>query len=427
MSVTPPPLPATQAMRPSEGVQRLPWLDAVRGVALAGIGLMNVEWFTRPFEELGMGPTADMHGAERMLSWAVMALVQGKFWVLFALLFGIGFTLQQDRLRQAGIIPTALLLRRLGVLFAIGVAHAVLLWPGDILHTYAVAGALLLLWPAMAPRVQALLGVTLYAGVALLLLAGGVMLLTADPHAEWWEPMQTNAAAAATVYATGTYAEVTLQRLRDGMDMLSYEVLLLPMALATFLLGRALLQSGWLPTGADVNRAGANRAVVNQAGSVWPWGTGLAGVFLTALGMWVAIRAGNDVNRIIISSAIVTLGALPLALCYLAVLRWLWSTAAGRLVLKPFGGLGRMALTHYLGQSLLLSCLFYGYGLGWWGQIGRGGQLLIVLVIVAVQMAISALWLLWFRHGPIEWLWRWATYGRRPPLLRARSSSRAAA
>ena len=84
MSTTPPLLPATQAMRPSEVVQRLPWLDAVRGVALAGIGLMNVEWFTRPFEELGMGPTADMHGAERMLSWAVMAVVQGKFWVLFA-------------------------------------------------------------------------------------------------------------------------------------------------------------------------------------------------------------------------------------------------------------------------------------------------------------------------------------------------------
>ena len=148
---------------------------------------MNVEWFTRPFQELGTGPAADAQGAERVLSWAVVALVQGKFWVLFALLFGIGFTLQQQRLQQAGIRPTPLLLRRLLVLFAIGIAHALLLWPGDILHTYALAGALLLAWPAMTPRMQLLLSAAAYIAMALLVLAGGVLLMVADPAGDWWQ------------------------------------------------------------------------------------------------------------------------------------------------------------------------------------------------------------------------------------------------
>lgn len=414
MSVTPPPLPATRALRPSAGLQRLPWLDAVRGVALAGIGLMNVEWFTRPFQELGMGPTADMHGTERMLSWAVMALVQGKFWVLFALLFGVGIGLQQERLQQAGIVPTAVLLRRLGLLLAIGIAHAVLLWPGDILHTYALAGAVLLLWPVAHPQQQALLGAALYGGVALLLVASGVLMPMIEPGNAWWDGLEAGGESAAAVYATGTYADVTGQRLRDLAEALSYEIVLLPMAAGVVLLGRGLLRSGWVLPDADAGRA---------ATPAWPWWAALAGVALTALGMRWAIRAGDDMNVMIVASAIISLGALPLALGYLAVLRWLWTTAAGRFVLMPFTGLGRMALTHYLGQSLLLGYLFYGYGLGWWGQIGRAGQLLIVLVIVAMQMAISALWLLLFQQGPVEWLWRWVTYGRRPPLLRTRAVS----
>lgn len=412
MSLAPPPLPAGPRLQPSEGPQRGPWLDAVRGVALAGIGLMNVEWFTRPFQELGMGPAADAQGAERVLSWAVVALVQGKFWVLFALLFGIGFTLQQQRLQQAGIRPTPLLLRRLLMLFAIGIAHALLLWPGDILHTYALAGALLLAWPAMTPRMQLLLGAAAYIAMALLALAGGVVLMVADPAGDWWQAVQIDAAAAAAVYATGTYGDVTGQRLRDLVQLLSYEVLLLPMAFGAFLLGRALLQTGNLPSDAHANRAAPT----------WLWVAGLVGVVATAAGVWQMIRAGDDINRIIVASAIVSLGALPLALGYLAVLRGLWGTAAGRWVLQPFRSYGRMALTHYLMQSLLFGLFFYGYGLGWWGRMDRSAQLLVVLIVVGLQMAFGAAWLALFRHGPLEWLWRWATYGQRPPLRRLRQS-----
>jgi len=91
-----------------------------------------------------------------------------------------------------------------------------------------------------------------------------------------------------------------------------------------------------------------------------------------------------------------------------------WTSGAGARVLGVFAPVGRMALTHYLGQSLVCSLLFYGYGLGLFGTLGRAAQTGIVLGVFALQIAISHAWLSHHRYGPMEWTWRWLTYGRRP-------------
>src|SRR3546814_1950922 len=128
----------TAAFAPIDAPRRILALDAIRGFALLGIFLMNVEWFTRPMQELGSGIAPGATGLDHAVAWLVYVFVQGKFWVLFSLLFGMGFAVMSARAGDSATFNKAYL-RRCAVLLLFGVAHAVLLWPGDILHSYAVA------------------------------------------------------------------------------------------------------------------------------------------------------------------------------------------------------------------------------------------------------------------------------------------------
>ena len=137
---------------PTPTPQRIDTLDVLRGFALLGIGLMNIEFFSRPLQGLALGFDVSLAGADRQVAWAVMTFVQGKFWTLFALLFGAGFALMLERSEAGSDAFMARYVRRLAGLLAIGIAHALLLWAGDILVPYALAGAVLLAFAQMRPK-----------------------------------------------------------------------------------------------------------------------------------------------------------------------------------------------------------------------------------------------------------------------------------
>src|SRR5690606_37350633 len=130
---------------PLDPARRIAVLDVLRGFALLGILLMNIEFFTRPLQGIALGFDPSLEGADYVAGWSVMAFVQGKFWTLFSLLFGIGFALMLERAEAAGARFAGTYARRLLALLPIGLAHALLLWAGDILVPYALAGLLLLL------------------------------------------------------------------------------------------------------------------------------------------------------------------------------------------------------------------------------------------------------------------------------------------
>ena len=149
--------------------ERVALLDVARGVGLVGIALMNVEFFSRPIAELGHGLPAGLHGADWLASWLVYTFVQGKFWTLFSLLFGMGFAVMLGRAEAAGRSFLGPYLRRIFALAVIGALHFVLIWSGDILFAYAVAaGGLLLVmygdWKFLLLGVLALTGVSLLPG-----------------------------------------------------------------------------------------------------------------------------------------------------------------------------------------------------------------------------------------------------------------------
>ncbi len=134
----------------SPATDRLDALDVLRGFALIGICIANVEFFNRPVVESGQGIPAGLHGLDWLVAFLVAYLVCGKFWTIFSLLFGMGFALMLERARVAARPFAPTYGRRVGVLLAIGLLHHTLLWSGDILISYAV-GALALMLALLAP------------------------------------------------------------------------------------------------------------------------------------------------------------------------------------------------------------------------------------------------------------------------------------
>jgi uncharacterized membrane protein YeiB len=139
---------AAQGLRPIASSERIQALDVVRGFALIGIFLMNIEWFNRPIAELGMGLPHNVGGADWLAGYLIYILVQGKFWTMFSFLFGMGFAVMLTRAERAGRNFLVPYIRRIAALAAFGALHHIFLWAGDILFSYAVAALclLLLLW-----------------------------------------------------------------------------------------------------------------------------------------------------------------------------------------------------------------------------------------------------------------------------------------
>lgn len=404
---------AAAGSAPVSEQDRIGLLDALRAFALLGIFLVNIEWFTRPWQEFGDGVVAGLTGIDYVAAWAVQVFVAGKFWILFSLLFGMGFALMMARAEAGGRPFHTLYLRRTAALLAIGVAHALLLWAGDILHTYALAALLLLALRDLRPRTQLVLGVSIYSGLCLVILLGAALAglvpgMAEEGAARAFAADGGAAAEAARAYAEGGFGQATGQRMADFSQFLLNDLFVAPMALGVFLVGSWLLRSGRI---GDV--AAQRSFFLGLAGVGLPVGLGLS---LWAAAIGVGLDAAGTQARWLLASALMALGTLPLALGYLAVFALVWSTAAGARALGLLAPAGRMALSNYLLQSLVGSLVFYGYGLALWGRIGHAGLVLLAAAVFALQVAASHWWLARFRFGPVEWLWRWATYGRRPPL-----------
>lgn len=394
---------------------RLGHLDALRGFALLGIALMNVEFFTTPLADMGQGVGAGQGPLDRAADWLVYVLVQGKFWSLFSLLFGMGFVLMLDRAHAAGarFVPTYL--RRCLGLLAIGLAHALLVWAGDILVSYAL-GALVLLLVFRNTSAGTMLawGIALWVLPVGMYVMGGVAMAQAGPEQlasfelapAFMEQLRAQELAA---YSAGSWAEATAARIGFLHRMLPNELFLLPILVGVFLVG------GWLARSGVVLDPRAHRRSLLRlamAGCI-------VGGLLTAGSLRLTaspVLEGPGAGEALLAAGLHLAGGLPLALAYAATFLLL-ATRAGPVtgVLAPAG---RMALTNYLLQSLVGTWIFYGHGLGLWGEVGRAGQVAGVLTFFALQVAASHWWLARFHQGPVEWAWRVFTYGRRMPLRR---------
>ena len=405
-------------LTPLASSERIDTLDVLRGLALVGIALMNVEYFTSPMTDLGAGIMSGPRGIDWVADSFVYLFVRGKFWTLFSLLFGMGFAVMLGRAQAAGRGFVPMYLRRTAGLLLFGLVHILLIWSGDILFSYGLTALLLLLLFRNTPTARLWKwGVGIWAVMVGLMLLGATMMTVMGDAAQ--DPAAAGQAAEVaalrsaeiTAYSSGTYAEATAMRLRYFQHGIGMNAFLVPLVLGMFLLGAWLVRSGAMAEPA------AHRRLFVRLG----WIGGIAGLVLTLLSVAIepdpAGGSGQPSGPGMLAMTLHMAGSPLMALAYISIV--VLAMQRGVAWLRALAPAGRMALTNYLAQSVIGTLVFYSYGLGYWGEVSRAWQVVGVLVVFAAQMAFSGWWLARFRYGPLEWVWRAFTYWHLPPLRRA--------
>ena len=373
----------------------------LRGIAVFGILLVNIWGFAWGTISLRYGtlptqpPVPDQLGI-----FLVAALAQFKFYPIFAYLFGAGFALQTRSLkRQLGSWEQAQAAyrRRLRWLLVFGLLHGFLVWSGDVLTSYAVAGMLIL--PLAAARLSRVRNrAWLVAGGFLLFMC---LLIPAGRQGGAPDTAQElqNFAARFAIYTQGNAWAVAKLRANDFLVSLLYATVMLPHIIVLFLLGILSVRVGWL------TRPQRHRRL-------WRWvcGVGLgAGLPFNLLAAWAVTAQVVDPYQQVFDAALfealLFAGGPVLAAGYVAALM-----LAGPVVLRSLAAwlapVGRMALSNYLLQSLLGTWLLQGSGLGWGAAIRPAEMLGLAVLVMAGQVLLSRCWLRYFRQGPMEALWR---------------------
>lgn len=373
-------------------------LDALRGAALFGVLLVNLESDFRAslFQQM---LTPHLHAG--WLNYATDLIVAGVFefkaFTLFAFLFGVGVGIQTGR---AAANVASFLLRRFTVLLVIGLCHMLLIWNGDILTLYAVCGLLLIPLVKLSARWLAALG------IALILLAPYLTIfwIFSPPQ----PAVSVHAAVATRVYATGGFTEIMALRWNEAWRFIVPLLIgSLPRTFGLMLFGVAAWRGGVL---ADPLK---HRKWLKRFFLI----TGSLGAFTTAAQL-LAKETAQPVPALL--NWIAPYDTIWLAGAYGAGL-WLWLSRTHSRSARWLAAGGRMALSNYLMQSVLFSMLFYGFGLGLFGQVGSAAAALLGCVVFATQLLTSLFWLQRYKFGPMEWLWRSLTYGRLQPLRSTRA------
>ena len=393
-------------------------LDAMRGFAVMGILAMNIIGFAMP-EWAYISPAA--YGTDTLadkIAWAFsFVLIDGKMRGLFSLLFGASMMLIIDRAVAKGESATQIHYRRMAWLALFGLAHYFFIWFGDILFLYAIIGMIAFRfrnWPPAKLIKVALIIFVL--GLALWgLQFGGLQLFqyyatradaSADMARQFRELMDSadlafNVAPDLALHR-GSYAAITMSKLDDWAEPLLLVVQSASETLPLMMIGMAMQKSGFL-TGAwavaDYRR--------------WAMRMVPVGLLLTlALAAWMV---AVDFDRITALAIFYFWGGIPrmlLTIGYAALLLLLIDHYRNHPMLARVAAAGRAAFSNYLGTSIAMTTIFYGYGFGLFGDVGRAGLWLFVLGAWAVMLLWSKTWLMTFHYGPLEWLWRSLARGK---------------
>jgi uncharacterized protein len=404
---TPPPLPADfgKPLAPVAPTERITLLDVLRGLALLGILIANINHFSNPIDDHEMRPGLVFNLADRIADFLSLVWVEDKFRSLFSILFGIGFAIQMDRAASRALNPKSTYFRRLGILMAIGLLHGIFLWDGDILLSYGACGFALVLF-----QNRKTLTVLIWAG-ALILIPAVLFLLSSLSIFFLLENIDSPTTGGPQemihAYASGTYVDTILYRLHQLPLLLGATLFLLPGTLGLFLIGMLIGRSRIL---ADLP---THRQTLGKAFTLCAT-IGLLGNLIAATLITIGGTRSNT-GTLFLGGAFSLTFAPFLCCAYISGAALLIHHKPHLPLFRPIAAAGRMALTNYLLQSLIATTLFYGYGFALGGQIGRLGTIAIALLIFTTQALLSQLWLNHHRYGPIEWLWRSLTYQSNPP------------
>jgi uncharacterized protein len=401
---------------PVLGKERMVTIDVIRGFALFGIFLVNMPAFHSPeFMKSMYGIPVDYSGVDYWIDVFFALFVDMKFFTIFSFLFGLGFYIFISRAEEKGLRMNRLYLRRIFALLVFGIAHLVGLWFGDILHTYAVAGLLLIFFYKRKIKTMVIWAFSLLFAINALF---ALMLLIPSSFLE-----QTESASAASmlygsmdeylhVYEHGNYIEWVSYRLGTEVPAMLANLIpaMLPV-LAMFLFGLAAGKAGIFR---DINKHVGFIRKIRTLSLV------ISIPLVLILGMYMTNLWDLGVKQEFVVQLFTSLSGLTLCFFYISALTLLLRKEKWQRTLRPLGYTGQMALTNYLMQTILSVGIFVG--LGFYRDVSLWLGTVICLVIFSLQMVFSTWWLKKFRFGPFEWLWRSFTYLSFQPMKKREGS-----
>jgi len=385
----------SEATTPKE-LPRLISMDAMRGFAIFGIFMVNIQEMGMPFEWT-MNPHY-LEGADVWAWAATRTLFESNFVAIFSMLFGAGLILQMNSAMKKGVAFGPLYLRRLAVLMIMGILHGTLLFLGDILLLYSVLGFVLFLFRKLEAKTLLIIGALplLIALAGAFLLDGMGDLQTPD------EEIQTQL----RVRNEGTISELLTRRaIGFGGWMILSSLWFNWRVLSMLFLGAALFKLDFFEE---------RRASWHKRAALLGLTFGLG---LEALTTWAAWEEISGILSPLLAS-LHELSSLGLALGYMGGIALLVHSNTLSWLIRGVSAVGRFSLSNYILQSGVANLLFTFIGLAWFGERTRWELMGIVCLTYTAQVALSLLWLRFFRMGPLEWAWRAVTYLRLEPLKR---------
>lgn len=393
---------------PIQAKERFVILDALRGFALLGICLANFPEFSlytfQPAEVTAAMPSAAI---DRVVRFIQYFFIDGKFYTIFSILFGIGFSIIIANAERKGANGFKIFYRRMSVLALIGFLHLMLLWSGDILLLYAIAGMLLPLFRRLSDRM--LLSVSALSIFVPVLIEWSTGMAQISLSA-WASDLQWHYCAKYGI--TEENFGVWLRDARSYAGVFQFLIQGAFERMWEFLEGHRLLKvMGLFLLGLYIGRnriyAGlaCHRKEIGRIGTI----SLLVGLPLSVVYAWDSV-SGHPFGDTV-ASLLYAVSVVPMGISYMAGMAWLFMKYETSGMWRYIAAPGRMALTNYIGQSLIGILLFYGTGFGWGASVGLGTTELIACGVFVVELLCSLAWLRYFRYGPLEWIWRMLTYG----------------
>ena len=400
--------------------ERYESIDLLRGIALLGILVMNIQSFAMPMAAY-FNPTAlGDRGPVDFYVWALSHLFfDQKFMTIFSWLFGAGIVLMTARAAERGVKPAVFHYRRMLALLVFGLIHAYLIWDGDILVLYAICGAVVYPLRKLRPLVLLGLGLLSLAIGSSLMIAGGFYIPKGPAAAvaefqEFWAPTAEQLQRETLAFQGGWLAQMPV-RVGNALEFHTSDIWLwgLWRAGGNMLIGMALLK--WRVITAELQQNFYRDLAVIGFGFGLPLIAG--GVASMAAHDW------ETFHSFFIAGQFNYWASLLVASGWVGFTISLWHVGFARGLSARLIAVGRTAFSCYILTSLICTFIFYGHGLGFYMHVSRPGQLAVTLGVWIALLIAAPLWLERFRFGPLEWLWRSLTYGERQPFRRARHSS----
>ena len=403
---------------PTSKSERIISLDILRGLAIFGILIINIQFFSYPnygelaFSEFYPGII------NQFVEWFSAFFFKSKFFSLFSFLFGVGMAVLFDRSLKKNIKFTSFYSRRLLILLCIGMFHGFVVWDGDILMTYACIGFVLLAFKKRKQKTILIWAIVCLMLPVIMMSVGFTVMKIVSP--EKFEPAEItkqineakekgikNGKDDLKIFSKGSFWEQIIKRFSTTINRQSGVVFYGWNILGMFLLGL------WAWRKKIFQETENNLILLKKTFKI--------GLIIAIVSNTIYVAAGiiavsTSPMYFIVYMIANQFGIPSLSIFYISAIILLLRNQKYKRLLMPFASIGKMALSNYLFHTLVFTTLFYSYGFGLYGKFGPAESLIFVLLMYIIQIPISNWWLKRFRFGPVEWLWRSLTYKKRQPM-----------